>query len=208
MQAGWRVVLEKPSVSILESNFGQRAIANLRKNCPVARQGDAKQGAEREANKRAVANRQDAPARVRGRDVPQSGHSTQSCLTGVFAAGHWISYGIGFKALHLLGKKLLRFCHGLAFDLPEVDLAQTIVDVRLESCRDRSWGRGLTGTIQWRAPDRDERSLGCPGAKSFGLRMAAGVQRHIGTAGIAVLSMPDRRPVPSEEKMRHGAALW
>ena len=56
MQAGRRVVLEKPGVSILE--------------CPVVRQRDTKQGAECEANKGAVANHQDAPARVRGRDVP------------------------------------------------------------------------------------------------------------------------------------------
>src|SRR5215472_3079573 len=149
MQAGRGVVLEKPGASILESNFGQRAIANLRKNCPVARQRDTKQGAEREANKRAVANDQDAPARVRGRDVAQRGHSTQSCLTGVFAAGHWISHGIGLKAPHLLAKKLLRLRHRLAFDLAEVDLAQTVVDVWLESCRDRSWGCSLAGAIQW-----------------------------------------------------------
>ena len=53
----------------------------------------------------------------------------------------------------------------------------------------------------------DGSSITRPHGKSFGLRMAARVQHYIGTAGIAVLKVPDRRPVPNEKKMRHKAAL-
>jgi hypothetical protein len=199
--------LQKRGLSILESNLGQRAIANLRKNCTVTRQRKTKQGAEGEPSESAVANDQHASVWVRGRNVAQSGHGSQSGLIWVFAAGHWISHRVGSKAVHFRGKKLLRLGHGFAFDLAEVDLAQAVVDVGLEARRQGGWGRGLASATQWRAPDRGQPSLRCPGGKSFGLRTAARVQHYIGTAGIAVLKVPDRRPVPNEKKMRHKAAL-
>src|SRR5258707_3272062 len=67
-----RVVLQESGVFILKSDFGQRAIADRRKNRPVTRQRNTKQGAERQADERVMRDDQHAPVRVRGGDVAQS----------------------------------------------------------------------------------------------------------------------------------------
>ena len=125
----------------------------------------------------------------------------------VFATGHRISCGIGFEASNLLGEKLLRLCHGLALDLAEIDLAQAFVHARDKSRRASGRGSRFSGTSQRRAPDRCQLGFGCPSGKSLGLRIAIWVQRNVAAAGIAVLCVPDCRPVPNEEEVCHAAAL-
>src|SRR5271165_7324500 len=129
-------------------------------------------------------------------------------LIRIFAAGHWISRRIGFEASDFIGEKLLGLDYGLALNTAEVDLAQAVVNARLKSRRTRRWGSRFAGAIQRRAPDCGQSCFGCPGPESLGLRIAARVQCHFRRAGIAVISVPDRPPMPNEEELCHEAALW
>src|SRR5258708_34231067 len=141
------------------------------------------------------------------RDIAESGYGAVGSLIGILATGHWISRGIDFETPHFLRKKLLRLSHGLAFDLAEVDLAQAFVDSELESGRTRGRGSCFARTSQRRGPDCGQSGLGSPSGDALILRISTRVQRHIGNAGIAVLRVPNRRPVTNEKEVYH-RALW
>ena len=139
--------MQESGVFILQSDFGQSTVADRRKNYAVTRKRNTKQGAKRQADDRVVRDYQQAPVRVRGSDVTQSGNGASGSLTRVFSPGHRISRGIGFETPDLLGKKLLCLGHGFALDPAVVDLAQAFVNPQLQSRSTRGRGSRFAGTI-------------------------------------------------------------